>query len=118
MRSADPLNATCFDCNDSDASWASLIHGVFICTSCVSLHRGLGKFAANQTKHTELDKWTIHQLQLMWLGGNTKFLEYLTTYSLEKEDFEKKYKSRAAAFYRRKLASLISEDPQLIAEVH
>lgn len=54
----------------------------------------------------------------MWLGGNSKFHEYLDTYQLNQAEFETKYKSKAAVYYRQKLATLISDNKEAMALMH
>jgi len=100
LRSAD--NTLCFDCTEPNPSWASVNHGILICTACVSLHRGLGS-QVSLVRSVKLDMWTERQLALMDRGGNDALNAFFVRYNLNSEPINTKYTSRAAAWYRKKL---------------
>lgn len=76
-----------------DPEWASYNLGIFICTRCAAIHRGLGAHIS-KVKHVKLDCWEDSQLERMKeVGNNTANL---------------KYESRVPVCYRRP----VEGDPQ------
>ena len=90
-----PDNALCFDCKEPNPSWASVNHGILICTPCVSLHRALGS-QVSLVRSVKLDMWTDKQLALMDKGGNDTLYTFFERYNLNAEGISTKYTSRAA----------------------
>ena len=54
---------------------------------------------------SEMDSWSVFQIQCMWNGGNIKFKEFLEGYGLNQEYSQTRYRTVAAAYYRRWLMS-------------
>ena len=97
-----PDNTLCFDCTEPNPSWASVNHGILICTACVSLHRALGS-QVSLVRSVKLDMWTERQLAMMDRGGNDALNAFFVRYNLNSEPIDAKYTSRAAVWYRKKL---------------
>ncbi|XP_064107072.1 arf-GAP with dual PH domain-containing protein 1-like isoform X1 [Macrobrachium nipponense] len=64
-------NSECADCGLTNPEWASCNIGVFICTTCASLHRGLGTHIS-QVRSLRLDKWEDKQVEMMEMMGNVQ----------------------------------------------
>lgn len=75
-------NNKCADCSRSSPIWISVPYGLFICSDCASKHRELHI----KVKSTLLDRWTLQELQRIYVSGN-KF-----NYKLEEADINLKYK--------------------------
>ena len=111
-----PENTQCFDCKEPNPSWASVNHGILICTTCVSLHRALGSHVS-LVRSVKLDIWTEKQLSLMDKGGNDALNTFFVRFNLNTEDINMKYTSRAALWYRKKLAADAAGDEEILAEL-
>jgi stromal membrane-associated protein len=70
-----PENLVCVDCPMRLPRWASLNLGVFMCTNCSGIHRGLGVHIS-RVRSTQLDKWTEDQVSFMERMGNVRANEY------------------------------------------
>lgn len=93
---------TCFDCGWGGASWASLSHAIYLCHNCSAQHREMGSHIS-VVRSTTIENWSLLQLQIMKLGGNQKFYDYLSSYRLENASVPKTYYSKAAEYYREQL---------------
>jgi hypothetical protein len=111
-----PENTLCFDCKEPNPSWASVNHGILICTTCVSLHRALGS-QVSLVRSVKLDMWTEKQIALMDKGGNDALNTFFVRYNLNTEAINMKYMSRAALQYRKKLVAEAAGDEQTLAEL-
>lgn len=91
--------------------WASVTNGIFLCVACASHHRAFEDILISEIKSVALDLWTEQSLQFMNLGGNANLSTFLNNYDLNSEsDLSAKYASKAASYYRRKLAALVRDD--------
>ena len=98
-------NFRCVDCSRNGAQWASVSHGVFICLDCSGQHRGLGVHISF-VRSTTLDSWSASQLNLMNIGGNKRFKDFIQSYAFQPEvSIQTKYCSKAAEYYRDLLKS-------------
>jgi len=124
-----PGNNRCVDCNDANPEWASISYGVLLCLACSGRHRSFG-VSVSKVRSIAMDSWSHSEILAMLEGGNdqlsqffmrhslTPFYENLNT-SLEggssksctmKKDDDvtvKRYKMKAAQFYRDNLSKHI-----------
>lgn len=75
-------NNKCADCSRSSPIWISVPYGLFICSDCASKHRELHI----KTKSTLLDRWSLEELQRIYVSGNK------LNYKLDETDINLKYK--------------------------
>lgn len=94
----DGDNQLCFDCGKSrtgshkqfgnlgsqNPGWASVSNGVFLCTNCASVHRGLS-VAFSSVKSLTIDGWNERQLKAMSLGGNKRLKVFFQEFDLQDE---------------------------------
>lgn len=64
-------NDTCNDCGASGTRWVSVNHGVFVCIRCSGVHRSIGSHVT-KVKSTNLDKWTMAEINVMRQIGNAR----------------------------------------------
>lgn len=101
----DPNNFFCYDCQAESPLYASVSHGIFICSDCVDVHRSLGVHISF-VKGLMDQNWTQKQLRIMAVGGNTRFREYMGRYVFPSGDNGRVYRSKAAKAYRDRLKQL------------
>merc|ERR1719253_2138407 len=58
----------CADCDRRDNSWASVSHGVFICSVCADVHRSMGTHLSKVKACTGM--WAPDELEKMRSIGN------------------------------------------------
>ena len=114
-----PENKKCFDCNNKSCQWASINNGIFLCTNCSGIHRGLG-VNNSYIRSIFWDNWTDKQIKFMKKGGNKQLKDLLNFYSYNIKSMspDKFYKTKIMEFYRRYLKSkvegiIINESPPL-----
>lgn len=101
----DPNNFFCFDCQAESPVYASVSHGIFLCHDCAQFHRTFGVHISF-VKGLLDQNWTQKQLQIMAVGGNTPFREYLGRYQFSAGNAERVYRSKAAKAYRDRLKQM------------
>ncbi|OMJ77967.1 hypothetical protein SteCoe_22321 [Stentor coeruleus] len=100
----DQENCICADCNCPSPVFASVSHGIFICSICVSSHSSLGSIS--ETKSLLCNDWTLPQLKRMVSGGNSALKEFVLHYGICEMPIEIKYKTKALALYRKMLTEI------------
>lgn len=113
-----PDNKACSDCQTPTVSFASLNHGIFLCSSCANFHQ---KHMAHISivKSISNENWTENELNIMIMGGNIKFRNFIDIYKLPKDfTLEMRYQTIAVSFYREMMKNqlekkLIPEPPSL-----
>merc|ERR550514_2295606 len=69
-----PENRRCFDCQALETNWASVNLGVFLCTRCASVHRGLGTHVSKVKSCMGTYLWGPDEIQRMREMGNARGL--------------------------------------------
>ena len=104
-------NKRCFDCNVKSCQWASINNGIFLCTNCSGIHRGLG-VDKSYIRSILWDNWTENQLEFMKQGGNKNLKEFLVNYPYDIKQItpEKFYGSKIISHYRKLLKSRVDKN--------
>ena len=104
-------NRRCFDCNIKSCQWASINNGIFLCTNCSGIHRGLG-VDKSYIRSILWDNWTENQLEFMKQGGNKKLKEFLIDYPYDNKQVtpDKFYNSKIIVYYRKLLKSKVDKN--------
>ena len=99
-----PENKKCFDCDNISCQWASVNNGIFLCTNCSGIHRGLG-VEKSYIKSIVWDNWTENQMEFMKQGGNKQLKELLYNYNFDKNLISREnfYQTKIMDYYRKYL---------------
>jgi hypothetical protein len=58
-----------------------------------------------------MDSWQLHQLKIMYYGGNRKMQDFLAKYELMAENIAFRYSTKACEHHRLKLRALVAQTP-------
>ena len=95
------FNAFCVDCQDNRATVANIAYGTYICDECAKDHSVNFPVVSYLKKLDEV--WDPYQLKITEVGGNKVFYEFMKEYEKERVPVVRKYKTDAAAYYRKQL---------------
>mmetsp|Transcript_9281 Transcript_9281/g.13159 ORF Transcript_9281/g.13159 Transcript_9281/m.13159 type:complete len:249 (-) Transcript_9281:172-918(-) len=124
-----PGNKQCIDCGEPSPQWASLSYGCLLCLNCSGRHRSFG-VVVSKVRSVAMDSWSHSQVLSMLEGGNSQLENFFMRHSLTPQSFDdsshsdlnlsahehgehlsrvdsligKRYKTKAAKFYRDQLA--------------
>jgi ADP-ribosylation factor GTPase-activating protein 1 len=99
-------NRKCCDCGEGEAVWASITHGIYLSIGAAGLHRSLG-VKVSRVQSISMDSWKPIHLEMMRLGGNRKFKDFLKEHCIPEDmPIREKYNTRAAEWYRKNLNAL------------
>ena len=103
-----PENKKCFDCDTKSCQWASINNGIFLCTNCSGIHRGLG-VEKSYIRSILQDNWSEYQLDFMYKGGNKQLKDLLNEYSFDSKtmDSQRFYRTKIMDYYRKYLKSKV-----------
>lgn len=112
--SKDPKkkNDFCLDCKNPKVDWASVNHGITLCLDCALNHKStLGEIS--YIKSINMLTWNKEELNMMMIGGNSNFQDFLISYNINpnEKDLIKKYNNYAVDYYRKFLSSEIYGTP-------
>ena len=101
-------NKRCFDCNVKSCQWASINNGIFLCTNCSGIHRGLG-VDKSYIRSILWDNWTDNQLEFMKKGGNKNLKDFLDDYPYDTKQIKPEifYNTKIMIYYRKLLKNKV-----------
>lgn len=70
------LNLYCCDCLEPNPDWVSVNNGIFLCIKCAGAHRSYG-VDISFVRSLKLDMIDESQIEMLKMGGNRKFLEFV-----------------------------------------
>ena len=83
-------NNKCIECGKSRPMWISFPLGLFYCSDCVNFQFNV--------KSMEIDEFSPHEINLIKLGGNNRFIKLMKEYKIP-IDSENKYKTNIVHYY-------------------
>ena len=81
----------------------SVNNGVLLCARCAQEHQRLSP-QVSYVRPVSADFWRQEQVDALRLGGNEKFAYFLRGFEVDALEASSKYRTRAARYYRQKLA--------------
>ena len=83
-------NNKCIECGKSNPMWISFPLGLFYCSDCVNF--------SFEVKSMEIDEFSEHEINIIKLGGNNRFIKLMKEYKIPM-DSENKYKTNIVHYY-------------------
>jgi len=102
-----PGNDRCVDCSAIHPEWASVTYGALLCLKCSGRHRSLG-VSTSFVRSIYMDHWSHNEILSMMEGGNSQLLHFFGRHNFSSNFSTKRYRTRAALFYRENLALHVS----------
>jgi len=105
------------DCDAQNPDWASVTYGCLLCLQCSGKHRSFG-VKTSFVRSLTMDEWSYSQVLAMLEGGNQQLKTFFARHQMITEitkEFPnnaiilKRYRTKAARFYRTNLKKHISE---------
>ena len=99
-------NDKCNDCKAKNPLWVSINNAVLLCSTCARVHQKFNNENISTIKSIEVDLFSKEEIEILKLGGNTKFTnlmnEYMITSDIENYN-ELKYYLVITEYYRQML---------------
>ena len=73
-------NDKCVECGEAFPKWVSFPSAVFICSKCARAHKNFTK--PQKILSIEVAQFTEHDIKLLSIGGNNRFLSLMKEYSV------------------------------------
>lgn len=92
-------NDKCVECGEAFPKWVSFPSAVFICSKCARAHKNFTK--PQKILSIEVAQFTEHDIKLLSIGGNNRFLSLMKEYSVSitEPNIEYKYLTVISAFH-------------------
>lgn len=104
--SEDRYNAFCIDCQRNRSDHCNVTFGTFICGECAGKHEAAFPMFMSYVKPCNTSQaWDTFQINMIKIGGNQRFFDFLKEYGKERDELAKKYATSAAQYYRRRLCA-------------
>ena len=83
-------NDKCVECGEANPKWVSFPSSVFVCGKCARLHKSFTK--PQRILSVEVAQFTDHEIKLLSLGGNNRFISLMSEYSVSLTEPSIEYK--------------------------
>merc|ERR1712113_36097 len=97
------FNKCCVDCQQNESTHFDVSFSTFICDSCAIEHEKEFDMFQDYVKPIFGEAWDTFHLEMVKVGGNLRFYQFLKEHGREEEAISSKYTSDEAVYYRKKL---------------